>query len=199
MTRNVAIVVLIAAAVYFLPSGGQVASTFEALIYIGFGVAIGYLGLRYYRENRVALHSLGDRYRGLLYGAIALGVLPVECRARACGRAGSASCCGSSVARRAGSFLLAGHGSSAAGVAYLSISQRNDGRCPTSPAYICSGTSAAGSSTWARPCRSASAWPRTSPKRRWAGGDRVHPDTPRWSPRSPTSSVWSSLRSPRRC
>src|SRR5579862_2126958 len=74
-TRNVAIVALIAAAVYFLPSGGQVAHTFEALLYIGFGVAIGYLGLRFYREYRVTLHSLGDRYRVLLYGAIALGLL----------------------------------------------------------------------------------------------------------------------------
>lgn len=73
-TRNVAIVALIAAAVYLLPSGGQVAHTFEALLYIGFGVAIGYLGLRFYREHRVALHSLGDPYRGLLYGSIALGV-----------------------------------------------------------------------------------------------------------------------------
>ncbi len=82
MTRNVAIVVLIAAAVYFLPSGGQVTNTFEALLYIGFGVAIGYLGLRFYRENRVALHSLGDRYRGLLYGAIALAVLLWMSRAR---------------------------------------------------------------------------------------------------------------------
>ncbi len=74
-TRNVAIVALIAAAVYFLPSGGRVANTFEALLYIGFGVAIGYLGLRFYREYRVALHGLGDPYRGLLYGAVALGVL----------------------------------------------------------------------------------------------------------------------------
>lgn len=73
-TRNVAILALIAAAVYFLPSGGQVAHTFEALLYIGFGIAIGYLGLRFYREHRVALHSLGDRYRGLLYGSIALAV-----------------------------------------------------------------------------------------------------------------------------
>lgn len=73
-TRNVAIVALIAAAVYFLPSGGRVAHTFEAFLYIGFGVAIGYLGLRFYREHRVALHSLGDRYRGLLYGSIALAV-----------------------------------------------------------------------------------------------------------------------------
>lgn len=72
--RNVAIVALIAAAVYLLPSGGQVAHTFEALLYIGFGVAIGYIGLRFYREHRVALHSLGDSYRGLLYGSIALAV-----------------------------------------------------------------------------------------------------------------------------
>ncbi len=73
-TRNVAIVLLIAAAVYLLPSGGRVAHTFEALLYIGFGVAIGYLGLRFYREHRVALYSLGERYRGLLYGSIALGI-----------------------------------------------------------------------------------------------------------------------------
>jgi hypothetical protein len=72
--RNVAIVALIAAAVYFLPSGGRFAHTFEALLYIGFGVAIGYIGLRFYREHRVALHSLGERYRGLLYGSIALAV-----------------------------------------------------------------------------------------------------------------------------
>ncbi len=72
--RNIAIVALIAAAVYFLPSGGQFARTFEAFLYIGFGVAIGYLGLRFYREQRVALHSLGDRHRGLLYGSIALAL-----------------------------------------------------------------------------------------------------------------------------
>jgi len=72
---NIAIVLAIAAAVYFLPSGGRVASTFEALLYVGFGLAIGYIGLRVYRERRYTLHGLGDRYRGLLYGAIALAVL----------------------------------------------------------------------------------------------------------------------------
>lgn len=72
--RNIAIVALIAAAVYFLPSGGRVAHTFEALLYIGFGVAIGYIGLRFYREHRVALHSLGDLHRGLLYGLIAMAI-----------------------------------------------------------------------------------------------------------------------------
>jgi hypothetical protein len=73
--RNVAIVALIAAAVYFLLGGGRAASTAEALLYVGFGIAIGYLGLRFYRENHVALHSLGDRHRGLLYGGIAVGLL----------------------------------------------------------------------------------------------------------------------------
>lgn len=70
--RNVAIVLLIAAAVFLLPGGGQAASTFEAVLLIGFGVGFGYLGLRLYRENRVALHGLGDRYRAILYGSLAL-------------------------------------------------------------------------------------------------------------------------------
>ena len=81
-TRNVAIVVVIAAAVYLLPGGGRVASTFEAALFVAFAVGIGYVGLRAYRENRVALHSLGDRNRGLLYGALALGFVAVAARGR---------------------------------------------------------------------------------------------------------------------
>ena len=48
------------------------ASTFEAALWVAFGVGIGYFGLRMYREQRVALHSLGDYHRALLYGAVAL-------------------------------------------------------------------------------------------------------------------------------
>ena len=80
--RNVAIVVLIAAAVYLLPGGGRAASTFEALLFVAFAVGIGYVGLRVYREHRIALYSLGDRYRGLFYGALALGVVTVAARGR---------------------------------------------------------------------------------------------------------------------
>jgi hypothetical protein len=80
--RNVAIVALIAAAVYFLPGGGRAASTFEALLYVTFGVGIAYLGLRLYRENRVALHGLGDRHRALLYAAFAVAVFAVTARVR---------------------------------------------------------------------------------------------------------------------
>jgi hypothetical protein len=80
--RNLAIIVLIASAVYFLPGGGRAANTFEALLWVAFGVGIGYLGLRSYREHRVALHSLGDRYRGLLYGGLAGGVFVYAARTR---------------------------------------------------------------------------------------------------------------------
>jgi hypothetical protein len=70
--RNVAIVLVIAAAVFLLPGGGQAANTFESVLLIGFGVGFGYLGLRLYRENRVAMHGLGDRHRAVLYGSLAL-------------------------------------------------------------------------------------------------------------------------------
>ncbi len=69
--RNVVIVAAIAAGVYFLPGGGRAADTFEAALWVAFGIGIAYLGLRLYRENRVALHGLGDAHRGLLYGALA--------------------------------------------------------------------------------------------------------------------------------
>ncbi len=81
-TRNVAIVVLIAAAVYLLPGGGRAANTFEALLWIAFGIGIAYLGLRAYREYRVALHGLGDRHRGLLYGGLAGAVFVYAARLR---------------------------------------------------------------------------------------------------------------------
>jgi TRAP-type C4-dicarboxylate transport system permease small subunit len=80
--RNIAIVALIAAAVYLLPGGGRAAQTFLDVVYVAFGVAIGYLGLRLYREHRVGLHGLGDLHRGLLYGAISVGLVTVMARAR---------------------------------------------------------------------------------------------------------------------
>jgi hypothetical protein len=80
--RNVAIVVVIAAAVYFIPGGGRAAGTFEAALWVGFGVGIAYLGMRLYREHRISLHGLGDRHRGLLYSAAAVGVFIYAARRR---------------------------------------------------------------------------------------------------------------------
>ncbi len=78
--RNVAIIVAIAAAVYFLPGGGRAASTFEAALWAAFGVGIAYFGLRVYREQRIALDSLGDRHRGLLYASLATAVFLLTAR-----------------------------------------------------------------------------------------------------------------------
>jgi hypothetical protein len=82
MARNVTIIALIAAAVYLLPGGGRAANTFEALLWVAFGIGIAYLGLRSYRERRVALHSLGDRHRGLLYGGLVGAVFVYAARSR---------------------------------------------------------------------------------------------------------------------
>jgi hypothetical protein len=80
--RNIAIILAIAAAVYFIPGGGRAASTFESALWVAFGIGIGYLALRMYREHHVALFGLGDRHRGLLYGAVALAVFAWMVRKR---------------------------------------------------------------------------------------------------------------------
>jgi hypothetical protein len=80
--RNVAIIVLVAAAVDFLPGGGSAANGFSAALgeafLVGFALAGGWL----YRQNRVSIYSLGDQRRGLLYGALAVGVVTVAARER---------------------------------------------------------------------------------------------------------------------
>jgi hypothetical protein len=80
--RNIAIVLVIALAVYLLPGGGRAANIFSALLYIGFGVGFGYLGLQLYREHRVAIYGLGDRHRALLYGGLALTMFAITARER---------------------------------------------------------------------------------------------------------------------
>lgn len=80
--RNVAIVIAIGAAVYFIPGGGRVAGAFEAALWAVFAIGIAYLGLRLYRENQLSLTALGDRHRGLLYGAVALAVFCFMARTR---------------------------------------------------------------------------------------------------------------------
>ncbi|HWI71850.1 MAG TPA: hypothetical protein VNT55_07845 [Baekduia sp.] len=68
--RNVLILVAIAAAVAFVPGGGRTAAVVSSLLGIALTVTFVLLGMRFYRENRVAIFSLGDRYRALAYGAI---------------------------------------------------------------------------------------------------------------------------------
>jgi hypothetical protein len=80
--RNIAIIVVIAAAVYFIPGGGRAASTFEAALWVAFSAGLGYLGLRLYREHRVSIHGLGDRHRAMLYGGVVLAFFAYASRHR---------------------------------------------------------------------------------------------------------------------
>jgi hypothetical protein len=73
--RNVLIIVAVAAAVAFLPGGGGTAGLIWALLGIALTVTFVLLGVRFYRENRVAIFSLGDKHRALAYGAIAAVVV----------------------------------------------------------------------------------------------------------------------------
>ena len=80
--RNIAIIVVIAAAVYLLPRGGQVAATATGIVTVAFAAAIAYFAARMYREHRVTLYSLGDRPRALLYGAVAVAVVTIAAKQR---------------------------------------------------------------------------------------------------------------------
>jgi hypothetical protein len=80
--RNVAIVVAIAAAVQFVPGGGRAASSFEAALGVAFALGFGYLGLRFYREHRITIHSLGDRHRALLYAGLGVVLFAWAARVR---------------------------------------------------------------------------------------------------------------------
>jgi hypothetical protein len=72
--RNIAIILLVAAAVDLIPGGGRAADTFTAALWVLFGIGVSFLGLRLYREHRVAIYGLGDHHRALLYAGIALVV-----------------------------------------------------------------------------------------------------------------------------
>jgi hypothetical protein len=80
--RNIVIVLAVAAAVAFIPGGGKTAAFVSALLGTGIALIFVLLGARFYRENRVALFSLGDPYRGLLYGALAAVVLALAGRSK---------------------------------------------------------------------------------------------------------------------
>ncbi|MHB1537580.1 MAG: hypothetical protein ACYCUM_00505 [Solirubrobacteraceae bacterium] len=82
LVRNIAVLLVIAAVVEFVPGGGRAASTVGAILWAGFAAAIGWIGIRLYREHRIALYSLGSSHRALLYGAVALGAFLLAGRGR---------------------------------------------------------------------------------------------------------------------
>jgi hypothetical protein len=80
--RNVAILLAIAAAVEFLPGGGRAANTFSTTLVVVFAAGLAYAGVWFYRQQRVGIYGLGERRRGLLYGAIGVGFVTVAAKPR---------------------------------------------------------------------------------------------------------------------
>lgn len=73
--RNIGIVFALAAAIYFLPGGGDTGAIVGSILQTLLTVVFVFFGVRFYREHRLELDGLGDRYRGLLYGALGAVVL----------------------------------------------------------------------------------------------------------------------------
>jgi hypothetical protein len=80
--RNVAILLLLAAVVAFVPGGRRAAYTVRTALGVVFGVGLGYAGLWFYRQHRVDLYSLGDQRRLLVYGALGVGVVALAAKDR---------------------------------------------------------------------------------------------------------------------
>lgn len=80
--RNALIVLALAAAVYALPGGGESADFVSAVLSVLITASIAFFAYRFYRENRMDLYGLGDRHRGLLYGALGALVLMMAARVR---------------------------------------------------------------------------------------------------------------------
>ena len=80
VARNVAIVLALAALVAFLPGGSTTADVIAAVLSTLIVVSLVYILARLYRERRVDLDGLGDRWRGVLYGAIGAVLLAMAAR-----------------------------------------------------------------------------------------------------------------------
>jgi multisubunit Na+/H+ antiporter MnhB subunit len=80
--RNVLIILVLAAVVQFAPGGGDTAALVNAILFTLLNVVFVYFGVRFYREHRVDIQSLGDRGRALLYGGVAGIVLALAATGR---------------------------------------------------------------------------------------------------------------------
>jgi hypothetical protein len=68
--------------VAFLPGGGKTATFVSNVLSIAIMAVFVYFAVRFYREYRVSIFSLGDRHRALLYGAIGAVVVALAGRSK---------------------------------------------------------------------------------------------------------------------
>lgn len=78
----VLIILALAAAVDFLPQGGRTANTISAILAVAFGAGLALFAGRMYLEHRVAIYSLGDRDRALVYFSAAVAAVTIAAQPR---------------------------------------------------------------------------------------------------------------------
>ncbi len=80
--RNIVIVLAIAALIVLIPGGGTGGTFALQAVSLVFLAVIGWFGYVTYREHRVALFSLGDGKRAILYAAAGVVVLTLTATSR---------------------------------------------------------------------------------------------------------------------
>jgi hypothetical protein len=70
--RNVAIIMVLALGVAFLPGGGNVVEAIVTALMMGFLAGIAWMLYTLSRQNQLTLAALSDRRRAILYGALGL-------------------------------------------------------------------------------------------------------------------------------
>jgi TRAP-type C4-dicarboxylate transport system permease small subunit len=75
--RNIAIVVVLAVAVWQVPGGDTASVTVSNLLIILFVGGLLFFGYRLYMEHRETIFGLTDRQRGILYAAAALATITI--------------------------------------------------------------------------------------------------------------------------
>ena len=68
--RNVAIILLLAAGVDFLPAGGEIAATVLAALTMAFMAAIAWMVYRLYRDQEMTIATLSDGRKAGAFGAV---------------------------------------------------------------------------------------------------------------------------------
>jgi hypothetical protein len=86
--RNVAIVMVLALLVAFVPAGGHAVDAILAAITMGFLAGITWMLYTFSRQNQLTMATLSDRRRAILYGAFGMVALLIAGKAKMFGTGG---------------------------------------------------------------------------------------------------------------
>jgi hypothetical protein len=86
--RNIAIVMVLALFVAFVPAGGNAVDTILTAITMGFLAGIAWMIYTFSRQNQLTLATLTDRRRAILYGAFGMLALLVAGKSQMFGTGG---------------------------------------------------------------------------------------------------------------